>query len=275
VVEGWFEAPVTAEYHFIVKADVASTLSWSGNSSALLLETLASMDPTSAQAALAPVTVELWSLPSWSCNTPPCRNDAHLNGSLGAPLHTLRVHSVTADSLGGSGGEIPQRVKVNEELFLDTDFASRWTGAFRASVSGDCAFTLSVGGSAELMVDGAVVASSKHTPNSRIPCRLSTGYHKSTVSGCCDGGCGSFATLDAALAEAERRNTWAADLKCTSILYRVAQNDYQVRRSTELESAANEVVYLVGQTLVPCHNIVSCPPHSASARHPCLLRPRT
>jgi hypothetical protein len=43
---------VTAEYHFIVKADVASTLSWSGNSSALLLETLASMDPTSAQACI-------------------------------------------------------------------------------------------------------------------------------------------------------------------------------------------------------------------------------
>ena len=61
--------------------------------------------PNLLQVALAPVTVELWSLPSWSCNTPPCRNDAHLNGSLGAPLHTLRVHSVTADSLGGSGGE--------------------------------------------------------------------------------------------------------------------------------------------------------------------------
>ena len=43
---------VTAEYHFIVKADVASTLSWSGNSSALLLETLASMDPTNAQACI-------------------------------------------------------------------------------------------------------------------------------------------------------------------------------------------------------------------------------
>ena len=61
--------------------------------------------PNLLQVALAPVTVELWSLPSWSCSTPPCRNDAHLNGSLGTPLHTLRVHSVTADSLGGSGGE--------------------------------------------------------------------------------------------------------------------------------------------------------------------------
>jgi len=61
--------------------------------------------PNLLQAALAPVTVELWSLPSWSCSTPPCRNDAHLNGSLGAPLHTLRVHSVTADSLGGSDSE--------------------------------------------------------------------------------------------------------------------------------------------------------------------------
>ena len=36
---------------------------------------------------------------------------------------------------------------------------------------GVAAFTLSVGGSAELRVDGAVVASSKHSASSRVPCR--------------------------------------------------------------------------------------------------------
>ena len=35
--------------------------------------------PTPLQAALAPVTVELWGSPIWSCSMPPCRDDAQAN----------------------------------------------------------------------------------------------------------------------------------------------------------------------------------------------------
>jgi hypothetical protein len=43
VLEGWFEAPVTATYHFVVRTDVASVLSWSGNETATTAEILASV----------------------------------------------------------------------------------------------------------------------------------------------------------------------------------------------------------------------------------------
>lgn len=43
VLEGWFEAPVTATYHFLVRTDVASVLSWSSNETAAPAEVLASV----------------------------------------------------------------------------------------------------------------------------------------------------------------------------------------------------------------------------------------
>ena len=34
IAEGWFEAPVSATYLFLLRTDVTSTLSWSGNETA-------------------------------------------------------------------------------------------------------------------------------------------------------------------------------------------------------------------------------------------------
>ena len=52
---------MSATYHFVVKTDVASSLSWSGNATAAPTETLAHVDAAAAAAATPPVTVELWS----------------------------------------------------------------------------------------------------------------------------------------------------------------------------------------------------------------------
>ena len=45
LLEGWFEAPITATYHLLVRTDVASELRWSGGAHAEPTETLAPVAP--------------------------------------------------------------------------------------------------------------------------------------------------------------------------------------------------------------------------------------
>ena len=149
VVEGWFEAPRTASYMFLLRTDIASTLSWSGNSSATATKTLASAsDSDVAAAGGGPAAVEVWNSPVWTCDELPCLDDF---ASLGAALTTFTRPSVeysfpSADEAGG----------VN----YGGAFASRWRGSFRAPMTGECVFTLSASsrGYAKLYVDGARVA---------------------------------------------------------------------------------------------------------------------
>ena len=181
------------------------------------------MDAVTAQAALTPVTVQLWNSPSWSCEAPPCKADVP---SLGAPHAIAHTQTVSADSLGGRDGELPSRLSLDARYF-DTDFSSRWSGSFRAPVTGDCTFTLTVGGSAELYVDGARAAGRKIMPNNLLPCRLSNPYPGKYVSGCPSGGCTEFETLEAAFREAEARaspNYFSHSLSAQSPLHPVCRS---------------------------------------------------
>ena len=60
IVEGWFEAPVSASVIFMLRTDAASTLTWSGNESTTPAETLAYVDGDQIDlSATAPVTLEV------------------------------------------------------------------------------------------------------------------------------------------------------------------------------------------------------------------------
>lgn len=73
VVEGWFEPPLTATYYLMVRTDIVSTLTWSGDASAVAVETLASISTSGLGPELAltggskAVAVELWASPAWAC----------------------------------------------------------------------------------------------------------------------------------------------------------------------------------------------------------------
>ena len=143
VLEGWFEAPVNGTYHFLLRNDVASTLSWSGNDTAQLTSILAQVQstdlsgavlgpplPPSAPPSPLPVSVDLWTVPAvphWTCSEPPCRDEFQtIFGSADATLHKRAI-----DTIFTSG----------------TAVASRWTGRFRAPRTGTCDLTLDAGGS--------------------------------------------------------------------------------------------------------------------------------
>ena len=67
-----------------------------------------------AQAALAPVGIELWSAPAWTCDAPPCPTDM---AALGAAHATSRAHTVSANSLGDSDGSLPPLLHMNGSFF--------------------------------------------------------------------------------------------------------------------------------------------------------------
>ena len=64
--------------------------------------------------------------------------------ALGAAHATAQANTVSGDSLGGTDAALPPQLQMNNSFFA-TDFASRWRGAFRAPITGDCAFTLTAG----------------------------------------------------------------------------------------------------------------------------------
>lgn len=165
VLEGWFEPPLSASYVFQLRTDAVSSLRWSGNESALPTALLARVDPADLSPAVIapqnpwsslspqPVTVELWTRasqlltpggPAWTCATPPCRAD------FGASART--------PVLGAADATMNKR-RVDMVFATGAPIASRFTGRFRAPITGDCALTLSAVtslGAARLFVDGAL-----------------------------------------------------------------------------------------------------------------------
>ena len=155
---------VSATYHFVVKTDVASTLVWSGNATAAPTETLTHIDAAAAAATTPPVTVELWTAAAsgvaWTCATPPCMVDFESGavGPLGESAASIGATTLSGDGLGGEEGVLPPIMRIDGQEFA-APVASRWSGSFRAPVTGDCAFTVTSGGAAQLYLGGVPVAS--------------------------------------------------------------------------------------------------------------------
>ena len=110
--------------------------------SAAALETIASVGPSDLDAPLdplvspAPVTLEVWNHPIWTCEFPPCPQDFAAGGTMAAipPNVTTTRPSIDysfADPLNLDG------------VALDVnDFATRSRGRFRAPLTGDCTLSL-------------------------------------------------------------------------------------------------------------------------------------
>ena len=141
VLEGWFEAPVTAPVSFVLPLDAAATLRWSGNATAHAAEVLAQVTAATVQ-PFSSVRVELWQNPSWTCTSPPCAGDID---TFGAPDATYE-----ADQISRSGSWTTDGVSFNV-------FASRWRGAFVASHTGVATFKLSSDDGSALYIDGVQI----------------------------------------------------------------------------------------------------------------------
>ena len=165
---------MSATYHFVVKTDVASTLVWSGNATAAPTETLTHIDAAAAAATTPPVTVELWTAAAsgvaWTCATPPCMVDFESGavGPLGESAASIGATTLSGDGLGGEEGVLPPIMRIDGQEFA-APVASRWSGSFRAPVTGDCAFTVTSGGAAQLYLGGVPVASITSTASITAP----------------------------------------------------------------------------------------------------------
>lgn len=145
LLEGWFEAPVSATIYLTLPLDALATLYWSGNASAIVTETLAEVDSVLP----LPVLVELWSSKvEWDCvmnqGASPCSAEL---ATMPAADATYRVSSVDASTASPLDGQS-----------IETYFAGRWSGTFQATASGDTTFTLvDVDDDATLLIDGTPV----------------------------------------------------------------------------------------------------------------------
>ena len=138
----------------MVRTDVTSNLSWSGDDTPSPIETLASSSVVAPSAAPSepdltkPVTAQLWfisSSPGWTCSEPPCAADYEAFGDPDVLLRTVSIDHDFSDQQGQ----------------LQAGLASRWSGRFRAPKTGDCYLTLSADSptaSARLLLDRTVVA---------------------------------------------------------------------------------------------------------------------
>ena len=107
---------------------------------------------------------------AWTCAAPPCMVDFESGavGPLGESAASIGATTLSGDGLGGEEGVLPPIMRIDGQEFA-APVASRWSGSFRAPVTGDCAFTVTSGGVAQLYLGGVPVASITSTASITAP----------------------------------------------------------------------------------------------------------